>query len=142
MAVVKTTRDARPSNGSRTIVSEAAASTPPEQAAVGRDRRRSPRVELLGLVSGRLLRPGTEVVVRDMSLGGLSTETPFPFERGSVHDLQLTLGDGAAVDLRARVMHCRNIAAEGEEPKYFTGFQFVDDDGENTPAGEVLDNAG
>ena len=109
---------------------------------MGRDRRRSPRVELLGLVSGRLLRPGTAVVVRDMSLGGIATETPFPFERGTVHDLQLTLGDGAAVDLRARVMHCRNIAAEGEEPKYFTGFQFVDDEGESVDGGEILDNVG
>jgi hypothetical protein len=106
---------------------------------VGSERRRSPRVELLGLVSGRLLRPGTAVVVRDMSLGGLATETPFPFERGSIHDLQLTLGDGAAVDLRARVMHCRNIAGDGEEPKYFTGFQFVDDEGEDASAGEFLD---
>jgi hypothetical protein len=94
---------------------------------MGSERRRSPRVELLGLVSGRLLEHGTEVLVRDMSLGGLATETPFPLEPGSVHNLQLTLGDGAAVDLRARVMHCRNIAEEGEAPRYFTGFQFVDD---------------
>jgi hypothetical protein len=36
-------------------------------------------------------------------------------------------------------MHCRNIAAEGEEPKYFTGFQFVD---EENNAAEALDNAG
>lgn len=95
---------------------------------MGSERRRSPRVDLLGLVSGRLLTADTEVVVRDMSLGGLATETPFPLEKGSVHDLRLTLGDGAAVDLRARVMHCRNIAAEGEEPRYFTGFQFIDEE--------------
>ena len=37
-------------------------------------------------------------------------------------------------------MHCRNIAAEGEEPKYFTGFQFVDE--EDNATGEALDNAG
>ena len=95
---------------------------------MGSERRRSPRVDLLGLVSGRLLTADTEVVVRDMSLGGLATETPFQLEKGSVHDLRLTLGDGAAVDLRARVMHCRNIAAEGEEPRYFTGFQFIDEE--------------
>ncbi len=124
----------------QTTVSDAPASTPPEPTAMGRERRRSPRVELLGLVSGRLLRPGTAIVVRDMSLGGLATETPFPFERGTVHDLQLTLGDGAAVDLRARVMHCRNIAADGEEPKYFTGFQFVDEEGDDTMAGGILDD--
>ncbi len=103
------------------------------------ERRRSPRVDLLGLVSGRLLTAGTEVVVRDMSIGGLATETPFPLERGSIHDLRLTLGDGAAVDLRARVQHCRNIAADGEAPRYFTGFQFVDDNDVPT-VGDVLND--
>jgi hypothetical protein len=143
MAVTKTSRaDRLAPAASQHIVTDTAASTSQEPTAMGRDRRRSPRVELLGLVSGRLLRPGTAVVVRDMSLGGLATETPFPLERGSVHDLQLTLGDGAAVDLRARVMHCRNIAADGEEPKYFTGFQFVDDEGDDAMAGEFLDNVG
>ena len=107
---------------------------------MGRERPRSPRVDLLGLVSGRLLGAGTEVVVRDMSLGGLATETPFTLERGSIHDLRLTLGDGAAVDLRARVMHCRNIAAEGETPLYFTGWQFVDENDAPT-VGDVLNDA-
>ena len=124
---------------SQPTASDVAASTPPKPTAMGRDRRRSPRVELVGLVSGRLLRPGTAVVVRDMSLGGIATETPFPFERGTVHDLQLTLGDGAAVDLRGRVMHCRNIAGDGEEPRYFTGFQFVGDS-DDPKAGEILDD--
>jgi PilZ domain len=135
MALTKSTGPGRSSTGAQRIASEQAESARQKLDAMGRERRRSPRVELLGLVSGRLLQPGTPIVVRDMSLGGLSTETPFPLERGSVHDLQLTLGDGAAVDLRARVMHCRNIAAEGETPNYFTGFQFVDEE-------EMLDNAG
>lgn len=117
------------------------AASPERRDVMGRERRRSPRVELLGLVSGRLLRPGTPIVVRDMSLGGLATETPFPFERGTIQELQLTLGDGAAVDLRARVMHCRNIAAEGEQPRYFTGFQFVDDDEGTSALGGIFDTA-
>jgi hypothetical protein len=142
MAFLKTSRGDRRATASQTAPSESAPSAPQQPTAMGRERRRSPRVELLGLVSGRLLQPGTAIVVRDMSLGGLATETPFPFERGTVHDLQLTLGDGAAVDLRARVMHCRNIAAEGEEPRYFTGFQFVDEDGGEDVAGDVLDRIG
>ena len=119
----------------QTPAKAAQAATREDEAAVlgdlglmGSERRRSPRVELRGLVSGRLLhQPGMDVVVRDMSLGGLATETSCPFERGAIHELQLTLGDGAAVDLRARVMHCRNIAGPGEPPRYFTGFQFVDE---------------
>jgi hypothetical protein len=140
MAVVKTQgTDGMHPASPEPVSAEQTAHTSSERIAVGRERRRSPRVELLGLVSGKLLRPGTPVTVRDMSLGGLATETPFPFERGTVHDLQLTLGDGAAVDLRARVMHCRNIAAEGEAPRYFTGFQFVDEDSDGTSS-DVLGN--
>src|SRR5262245_61253467 len=104
MPHLKTSRARRTPTASQAAVSDSASGTTPQSTPMGRERRRSPRVELLGLVSGRLLHPGTSVVVRDMSLGGLATETPFPFERGTVHDLQLTLGDGAAVDLRARVM--------------------------------------
>jgi hypothetical protein len=107
---------------------------------MGAERRRSPRVEILGRVSGRLALPGTSLIVREMSLGGLATETSFPFERGSVHELQLTLGDGAAVDLQARVMHSRNIAADGEPPVFLTGFQFVDEgDAPPSPVGEIID---
>ena len=104
------------------------------------ERRRSPRVEIQGRVSGRLLPPGTSVVVREMSLGGLATETSFPFERGVVHELQLTLGDGAAIDLQARVMHSRNIAADGQTPVFLTGFQFIDDgDDPPSPVVEIID---
>jgi PilZ domain len=104
------------------------------------ERRRSPRVEILGRVSGRLLPPGTRVVVREMSLGGLALETAFPFEPGTVQALQLTLGDGAAVDLLARVMHCRTMAPEGGEPLFLTGLQFIDDDADGPPVvGEIID---
>jgi hypothetical protein len=78
-----------------------------------------------------------------MSLGGLAVETPFPMERGSVHELQLTLGDGAAVDLRARVMHCRNVAPEGAEPLFLSGLQFIDDDREDpSPVGDIMGRFG
>jgi hypothetical protein len=104
------------------------------------DRRRSPRVEIRGRVRGRLLPPGTLLFVREMSLGGLATETPFEFEHDAVHHLQLTLGDGAAVDLLARVMHSRNIAQGSDPPLFRTGFQFIDDeDGPSPAVGDIID---
>lgn len=124
----------------RRVVHEEADAVLGDLGLMASERRRSPRVDLLGLVSGRLLTAGTEVVVRDMSLGGLATETPFQLERGSIHDLRLTLGDGAAVDLRARVMHSRNIAPEGETERFFTGWQFVDENDVPT-LGDVLNDA-
>jgi hypothetical protein len=108
---------------------------------VSSERRRSPRVEIHGRVSGTVIPPGTIVVVREMSLGGLAIETPFPLQPGEVHDLLLTLGDGAAVDLRARVMHSRNIAdAAAGTPLYLSGFQFIEDESDAplSAVGDIL----
>ena len=93
----------------------------------------------MGQISGRLA--GSPVAVREMSLGGLAIETGFPFLPGDVHDLQLTLGDGAAVDLRARVMHCRSLADGEQEPRFLTGLQFIDEDADR-PVGEIIDSIG
>ena len=73
-----------------------------------------------------------QLTVRELSLGGLTLETAQPFDLGSVHEFRLTLGDGAAVLLKGRVMHCRNIARAGDAPLFVSGVQFIDDDGPET----------
>lgn len=101
------------------------------------DRRRSPRIELLGRVRGHIVSLDTPVVVRDMSLGGMSMESAFPFEVGSRHEFRLALGDGSLVLLRGEIRHSRNIGVPGGTALYLTGVQFVDEappDGETTVA--------
>ena len=92
------------------------------------ERRRSPRVEILGRLHGLVVSLDAPVTVRDISLGGMSVETAFPFPVGARHEFQLTLGDGSTVVLVALVRHCRNRSSAGETPHYVTGFQFTDDD--------------
>jgi hypothetical protein len=96
------------------------------------DRRRSPRIEILGRVRGHIVSLDAPVVVREMSLGGMAMETSFPFDVGSLHEFRLELGDGSWVMLQGQVRHCRNIAAPGVVPLYVTGIQFVD---QTPPAG-------
>lgn len=91
------------------------------------DRRQSPRIEILGRVRGHIVSLDMPMVVRDMSLGGMSIETAFPFEIGSVHEFRLTLGDDSWVLLLGEVRHSRNIAPAGAGTLYLTGVQFVDD---------------
>ena len=73
------------------------------------------------------------IIVLEMSLGGMSIETGFPLEVGSLHSFRLTLGDGATIEVTARVrvsgrvMHTRSTA-DGDKVAYVTGLQFVDDD--------------
>lgn len=92
------------------------------------ERRRSPRIEILGRLHGHAVSLDVPVVVREISLGGMALETTFPFPPGAVHEFRLTLGDGAQVVLNGRVMHSRNTAEAGKPPVYVTGIQFVDDE--------------
>ena len=95
---------------------------------MSKDRRRSPRVELLGRVHGHVASLDVPVTVTEMSLGGLGLETGFPFPAGAIHDFRLTLGDGAFVVVKGKVVHCRNVAAPGGPSRYVSGVQFVEDD--------------
>lgn len=98
------------------------------------DRRRSPRIELLGQVQGTNVTHGQAVCVREISLGGMAIETPMPFDVGTVHAFRLTLGDDSTVELVGRVMHSRRVEADGDALSYLTGIQFVDDESEDGPS--------
>lgn len=92
------------------------------------DRRRSPRVEILGRLHGQVVSIETPVTVREMSLGGLSFEAEMPFPIGAVHDFRLTLGDGSFVILKGRVVRCvAGLGSDGARV-HVTGIQFIDDE--------------
>jgi len=92
------------------------------------DRRRSPRIEILGRLHGHAVSLDVPVVVREISLGGMALETRFSFPVGAVHEFRLTLGDGSQVLLNGRVMHSRGSNTPGAPPTYVTGIQFVDEE--------------
>ena len=91
------------------------------------ERRRSPRIELLGRLHGHVVSLDVPVTVREISLGGMAVETTFSFPVGVVHEFRLTLGDGAHVVLRGQARHSRQVAS-GQRQSFITGFQFVDEE--------------
>ena len=91
------------------------------------DRRRSPRIELLGRVQGHLVSLDIPVTVLDLSLGGTLIRTRLQIAIGEIHEFSLMLGDESAVVLRGRAVRSRQVD-EAEGPSYETGFQFLDDD--------------
>jgi hypothetical protein len=105
------------------------------------DRRRAPRIELLGRLHGHSVSLDLPVAVLEISLGGMAIQTGLPFPVGAIHVFRLTLGDDSTVELNGRVMHCRNIAPTDATPSYVTGLQFVDDDpSETSPVvGDLID---
>ena len=98
------------------------------------ERRRSPRVDLVGQIRGELISVELPIVVREISLGGMSIETSAEFDVDTRHDFVLTLGDGAGVFVKGRVAYSRRIERPGG-PVFVSGIQFVDDD----PQAEVGD---
>lgn len=94
---------------------------------MGPERRRSPRMEMLGRVHGQAVSLDVPLTVREISLGGMSVEAPVPFPIDAIHEFRLTLGDGSTVLLRARVVYCRP-AKGSDAPVYVCGMHFVDDE--------------
>jgi hypothetical protein len=95
------------------------------------ERRRSPRVEVVGRVHGRAVALDVPITVREISLGGMSIDTPVAFEIDSVHHFSLTLGDGSVAMIAGRVRYSRQVSAEGAEGSaatFLTGLEFIEED--------------
>jgi hypothetical protein len=78
------------------------------------------------------------IVVREVSLGGMSFETSEAFEVDSRHNFVLTLGDGAGVVVSGRVAYSRRV----DRPQgaiFITGIQFLDEEqGNGGDVGELV----
>ena len=104
------------------------------------DRRRSPRIEILGRLHGQVTSLDVAVTVREISVGGMSMETAFEFPVGVIHDFRLEMGDGSWVELRGRVLRSRSIAAPDGSRVYISGVQFLDDDPDDEDDGPTVDD--
>jgi len=92
------------------------------------ERRRAPRIAIAGKLHGSSVTFDVPITVRDFSLGGMAIETEFPFPAGAVDGFQITLGDGAIVDLRGQIKHSRPEVTPDGRTVYVTGVEFVGDD--------------
>lgn len=97
------------------------------------DRRRAPRVEILGRLQGREVSLDTPVIVREISLGGMSIESGLVFSVGDVHEFLLTLGDDSQVPLRGRVLHSQETITADGKTMFLVGLQFIDEDDPSDP---------
>jgi hypothetical protein len=94
-----------------------------------RDRRQSPRVDLLTEFHGHLITLDEPVRVLQLSPGGMVIAATGPLSPSQEYDLQLTIDD-RMVKLKARVVHWR-MSMERNDFVYVCGMSFVD------PAPEV-----
>lgn len=101
-----------------------------------RDRRVTPRLEVLGLVHGHIVSLDARMLALDLSEGGFSMETTFPIDVDGEHDFRLIGPDGTWNRLRARATYCnRHLLSDGT-PRFVTGLSFVDPE---SPGPDLVD---
>jgi hypothetical protein len=97
----------------------------------GRDRRRAPRVEVLGQLHGAIVALRMPIVVRDAGPGGFSIETALPFPEHAEHQFRFTPVDSPPIVLTATSVYCLMTSPADAEPRYLTGFEFAQTDESN-----------
>ncbi len=103
------------------------------------DKRDGERMSMLGDLPGEImvLEP---MIVKELSLGGVTVETRFPLHLNSLHDLRLALGERSVV-VKGRVIHSRISDLDQDLLTYRSGVEFVEpSDRIVTAIGEFLDS--
>jgi len=91
------------------------------------ERRRSPRLQLLGEVHGQLVDMAVPIVVRNLSEGGFSIDTTLEFPDDAVHRFRLTpSGSDDALIVQARAVHSYMTVVD-KLARFVTGFAFTPD---------------
>jgi hypothetical protein len=97
------------------------------------DLRASPRLDVVDQIRGQLVSFGVQLLIREISFGGFSTEGPVAFEPGDQHTFRFTTLAGRDVLIRARVIYSRDLGRFRGLPFYVTGFAFIEDPHRDTP---------
>ena len=89
------------------------------------ERRRSPRLQLLGEVHGQLVGMAVPILVRDLSEGGFSIDTTLEFPDDAVHRFRLTpAASDQAIIVQARAVHSY-LNVVDKQARFVTGFAFT-----------------
>src|SRR5688572_16663260 len=104
------------------------------------ERRRSPRLQILGHLHGHAVSMNVDVKIREISLGGMAIETLFAFPIGAVHEFRLELADGSNTQLLGRVVHCWPELRAGAQTLFITGVAFIEESDPVSPTvGDLIE---
>jgi hypothetical protein len=96
-------------------------------------KRDTERIELLGGLNGEVM-VFQQMLIRQISKGGMQVETGFPLPLDSLHDFRLTLGDRSVV-VKGRIAHSRISDVDQEVVVYRSGIEFIEP---STPVAAVI----
>lgn len=86
--------------------------------------RDTERIQILGELHGEVM-VFEPVAIKEISRGGVQTESAFPLQLDSLHQFRLTLGDRSVV-VKGRVAHCSISDVDQERITYRSGVEFVE----------------
>jgi hypothetical protein len=88
------------------------------------EKRDAERVLILGELQGEIM-VFEPMLVKEVSLGGITLDTRFPLQLNSLHDLRLELG-GRSIIVKGRVVHSRISDVDQDVVTYRSGVEFVE----------------
>lgn len=89
------------------------------------ERRRYPRLAILGRIQG-IVRPlDAPITLLNLSLGGFLMQTPSQFAVGEIHEFQFAVTKQDPIVLRARVAHAMRVTVD-HVPLHAYGLEFLD----------------
>ncbi len=97
------------------------------------ERRQSVRLDVLDQLDGHVLFFNLPVKLRDISAGGIATESIVEIPVGARHLLRFTTPAGKQIVVAARVTHHRPAQFPDGTSRFVTGFAFLDE-----TAGETI----
>jgi Tfp pilus assembly protein PilZ len=89
------------------------------------ERRRYPRIEILGRVRGAVRPLDVQITMLNLSLGGFLMQTPMQYQIGETHEFQLTMAQKDPIVVRARIAHAMPVTVE-HGPLFLFGLEFVE----------------
>jgi len=91
------------------------------------ERRRYPRIEMVGRVTGQVLPLSEPVIVLDLSRTGFAMQTRDMLPIGTVHEFRLELPDmSAPLTISAQIVRSDQAQGADGSAHYISGLHFVD----------------
>jgi hypothetical protein len=101
-------------------------------------RRETPRLEVEAILDSALVRGNLRLTLHDLGFGGFAVEGPIAFTPASRHAFRFVTATGAAVNLTAETIYCRESGIRDGMECLLSGFKYVLDSDEARRAVEVL----
>ena len=100
----------------------------------GAERRRTPRLQVEGLLAGFLVDQKARMDIRDLSFGGFSAEVETVLEMDETYAVTFLPPIGENVVLKARVAYCKRLSGPDQPVRFYGGFEFRHVDPASRPA--------